>query len=374
MEVRARRARRDGQPARQRSWPRLMQGPVSPPVRLISPYPGPHRSGRDWPWRQVSFDPAPVKRPSTEPCARRRPASDSPCSFTASISPFAPGLHRVQEHVERRNLQHVLVLVLVVLVTVVVIVVTVVVLSCAPPFPTRRICLYPHPETLQQVGHGRGCAIIAGVYRNRDGLEQHFKAGGRSSTRRPGGASGGRARGRLNSAGLCYSGRLAALPAAPPLFATRSPARNLFCHRDHDLLGVHPVLDEVRRLGGRRARASSSASMAVAAASAAGSPARGSAPDPARSPSRRCLPSGQGSDAKDLGVPQPGSTVRLRRLPHPSLRHGRHPQAEDVADPHVVAEVRLGPAGRAGGTPRSVRVRSKGTDTIRAEIHCKNSA
>ena len=113
-----------------------MQGPVSPPGRLISPYQEPHRSGRDWPWRQVSFDPAPVKRPSTEPCARRRPASDAPCSFTASISPFAPGLHRVQEHVERRNLQHVLVLVLVVLVTVVVIVVTVVVLSCAPPFPT----------------------------------------------------------------------------------------------------------------------------------------------------------------------------------------------------------------------------------------------
>ena len=41
----------------------------------------------------------------------------------------------------------------------------------------------------------------------------------------------GRARGRLNSAEFCYSGRLAALPAATPLFATRSPARRLFCHR-----------------------------------------------------------------------------------------------------------------------------------------------
>ena len=81
--------------------------------------------------------------PSTEPCARRRSAS-----------------------------QHVVVVV------VVVIVVTVVVcrrLSCAHPFPTRRLCLYPHPETLQYVGHGRGRAIVAGVYRNLDGLAQYFK-------------------------------------------------------------------------------------------------------------------------------------------------------------------------------------------------------
>ena len=35
----------------------------------------------------------------------------------------------------------------------------------------------PHPETLQYVGHGhgRGRAIVAGVYRNLDGLAQHFK-------------------------------------------------------------------------------------------------------------------------------------------------------------------------------------------------------
>ena len=33
-------------------------------------------------------------------------------------------------------------------------------LSCAHPFPTRRFCLYPHPETLQPVCHGRGRAIV----------------------------------------------------------------------------------------------------------------------------------------------------------------------------------------------------------------------
>ena len=49
-------------------------------------------------------------------------------------------------------------------------------LSCAHPFPTRRFCLYPHPETLQPVCHGRGRAIVAGVYRNLDGLRAAFQA------------------------------------------------------------------------------------------------------------------------------------------------------------------------------------------------------
>ena len=61
----------------------------------------------------------------------------------------------------------------------------------------------------------------------------------------------GRPRGRLNSAGFCYSGRLTALSAATPLFATRSPARQLFCHRTINFEGAPRALEVPRRPLGR---------------------------------------------------------------------------------------------------------------------------